>query len=659
MDEKDLARYRELSSFLKKANDSYYKESFSLISDAEFDEKLQELESLEKKYPELKTKESLTEVIGDDLKNDFPKLKHQSPMLSISNAFNGEDVEAFVRSVQNQSEETVEWVCERKIDGVSLSLIYVDAELKTAVTRGNGIEGDVVTLNAKTILDIPHKLKEKIPGILEVRGEVYMEKQAFLDFNEKMQLESKKTFQNPRNTVSGSLKLKDPIETQKRPLRFFAYSIVSETPSRTHSENLELLKSIGFTPNDYWLCKSLQEIMDIIHQVDAQRNALDYDIDGMVIKVNDLSFQNELGHTSKSPRWVIAYKFKAEQGITRVLSVEYQVGRTGALTPVANLEPVRLAGTTVKRATLHNFNEIQRLDLHILDYVYVEKSGEIIPKILRVAMDKRESLVQKIERPTLCPICNSTLQQEEIIIRCENLHCPAMKQSLLEHFVSREAMNIESLGPSLIAQLLNTNTISKISDLYRLSAQDLLALERMADKSVNNILSAIEKSKENSLEHFLHALGIRFVGRSTALNLAKYFKNIQSLMKASEEELKLVPDVGDKIAKSLFDFFQDQKEMEELKFLLELGLPSQFKGEIKTLFLGETVVITGTLPTLDRKQARQILEENGAKVSSSVSKKTSWILSGDEAGSKLSKALELGLPIHDEEWLLERLKTEK
>lgn len=659
MDEKDLARYRELSSFLKKANDSYYKESFSLISDAEFDEKLQELESLEKKYPELKTKESLTEVIGDDLKNDFPKLKHQSPMLSISNAFNGEDVEAFVRSVQNQSEETVEWVCERKIDGVSLSLIYVDAELKTAVTRGNGIEGDVVTLNAKTILDIPHKLKEKIPGILEVRGEVYMEKQAFLDFNEKMQLESKKTFQNPRNTVSGSLKLKDPIETQKRPLRFFAYSIVSETPSRTHSENLELLKSIGFTPNDYWLCKSLQEIMDIIHQVDAQRNALDYDIDGMVIKVNDLSIQNELGHTSKSPRWVIAYKFKAEQGITRVLSVEYQVGRTGALTPVANLEPVRLAGTTVKRATLHNFNEIQRLDLHILDYVYVEKSGEIIPKILRVAMDKRESLVQKIERPTLCPICNSTLQQEEIIIRCENLHCPAMKQSLLEHFVSREAMNIESLGPSLIAQLLNTNTISKISDLYRLSAQDLLALERMADKSVNNILSAIEKSKENSLEHFLHALGIRFVGRSTALNLAKYFKNIQSLMKASEEELKLVPDVGDKIAKSLFDFFQDQKEMEELKFLLELGLPSQFKGEIKTLFLGETVVITGTLPTLDRKQARQILEENGAKVSSSVSKKTSWILSGDEAGSKLSKALELGLPIHDEEWLLERLKTEK
>ena len=498
MDEKDLARYRELSSFLKKANDSYYKESFSLISDAEFDEKLQELESLEKKYPELKTKESLTEVIGDDLKNDFPKLKHQSPMLSISNAFNGEDVEAFVRSVQNQSEETVEWVCERKIDGVSLSLIYVDAELKTAVTRGNGIEGDVVTLNAKTILDIPHKLKEKIPGILEVRGEVYMEKQAFLDFNEKMQLESKKTFQNPRNTVSGSLKLKDPIETQKRPLRFFAYSIVSETPSRTHSENLELLKSIGFTPNDYWLCKSLQEIMDIIHQVDAQRNALDYDIDGMVIKVNDLSFQNELGHTSKSPRWVIAYKFKAEQGITRVLSVEYQVGRTGALTPVANLEPVRLAGTTVKRATLHNFNEIQRLDLHILDYVYVEKSGEIIPKILRVAMDKRETLVQRIERPTLCPICKSTLEQEEIIIRCENLHCPAMKQSLLEHFVSREAMNIESLGPSLIAQLLNTNTISKISDLYRLTAQDLLALERMADKSVNNILSAIEKSKENS-----------------------------------------------------------------------------------------------------------------------------------------------------------------
>lgn len=656
----DFLRYQELCQKLNEASKLYYENAFSPMSDEEFDMGMKELEVLEKLHPEWKTASSPVHKVGSDLTNDFPKVNHQVPMLSIANAYNAEEMDDFIRSAIQNSDTQIEWVCERKIDGVSLSVIYENGVLKQAVTRGNGVQGDEVTLNALTINDIPKQLKGAPQGLLEVRGEVYMEREAFLALNERFYTEGKKTFQNPRNTVAGSLKLKDPKECAARPLRYIAYFITQDIGTQTHSQNLEQLKKYGFISNDYWLSNNSEGVMKIADQIYFGRESLAFDIDGMVVKVNSLRVQEELGSTAKSPRWVIAYKFKAERESTQVLSVEFQVGRTGAITPVANLKPVWLGGTTVKRATLHNFDEIGRLDLHIGDFVLVEKSGEIIPKIIQVEKEKRLPTIETIEKPTHCPVCASPLRQdeEEVVIRCENLHCPAMKQSLLEHFVSREAMNIDNLGPSLIAQLLASGKVKNIPDLYRLTKEDLLELERMADKSADNVITAIAKSKENSLEHFLHGLGIRFIGRTSARNIARHFKNLDAIIQASIEDLKTVPDVGERMAQSLYQFFHQERELAEVLELKALGLPTEFKGSVKNLFQGQTIVITGTLPTLGRNEARQMIEEYGGKVSSSVSKKTSWVLFGADAGSKLTKAEELNIPLHDEAWLLEAIEKE-
>lgn len=656
----DFLRYQELCQKLSEASKLYYENAFSPMSDEEFDMGMKELEVLEKLHPEWKTASSPVHKVGSDLTNDFPKVTHQVPMLSIANAYNAEEMDDFIRSATQNSDTQIEWVCERKIDGVSLSVIYENGVLKQAVTRGNGVQGDEVTLNALTINDIPKQLKGAPQGLLEVRGEVYMEREAFLALNERFYTEGKKTFQNPRNTVAGSLKLKDPKECAARPLRYIAYFITQDIGTQTHSQNLEQLKKYGFISNDYWLSNNSEGVMKIADQIYFGRESLAFDIDGMVVKVNSLRVQEELGSTAKSPRWVIAYKFKAERESTQVLSVEFQVGRTGAITPVANLKPVWLGGTTVKRATLHNFDEIGRLDLHIGDFVLVEKSGEIIPKIIQVEKEKRLPTIETIEKPTHCPVCASPLRQdeEEVVIRCENLHCPAMKQSLLEHFVSREAMNIDNLGPSLIAQLLASGKVKNIPDLYRLTKEDLLELERMADKSADNVITAIAKSKENSLEHFLHGLGIRFIGRTSARNIARHFKNLDAIIQASIEDLKTVPDVGERMAQSLYQFFHQERELAEVLELKALGLPTEFKGSVKNLFQGQTIVITGTLPTLGRNEARQMIEEFGGKVSSSVSKKTSWVLFGADAGSKLTKAEELNIPLHDETWLLEAIRKE-
>lgn len=656
----DFLRYQELCQKLSEASKLYYENAFSPMSDEEFDMGMKELEVLEKLHPEWKTASSPVHKVGSDLTNDFPKVTHQVPMLSIANAYNAEEMDDFIRSATQNSDTQIEWVCERKIDGVSLSVIYENGVLKQAVTRGNGVQGDEVTLNALTINDIPKQLKGAPQGLLEVRGEVYMEREAFLALNERFYTEGKKTFQNPRNTVAGSLKLKDPKECAARPLRYIAYFITQDIGTQTHSQNLEQLKKYGFISNDYWLSNNSESVMKIADQIYSGRESLAFDIDGMVVKVNSLRVQEKLGSTAKSPRWVIAYKFKAERESTQVLSVEFQVGRTGAITPVANLKPVWLGGTTVKRATLHNFDEIGRLDLHIGDFVLVEKSGEIIPKIIQVEKEKRLPTIETIEKPTHCPVCASPLRQdeEEVVIRCENLHCPAMKQSLLEHFVSREAMNIDNLGPSLIAQLLASGKVKNIPDLYRLTKEDLLELERMADKSADNVITAIAKSKENSLEHFLHGLGIRFIGRTSARNIARHFKNLDAIIQASIEDLKTVPDVGERMAQSLYQFFHQERELAEVLELKALGLPTEFKGSVKNLFQGQTIVITGTLPTLGRNEARQMIEEFGGKVSSSVSKKTSWVLFGADAGSKLTKAEELNIPLHDETWLLEAIRKE-
>ena len=709
MDQKefDRSRYFELKKQLEEASRLYYKDGFSPMSDQDFDFGLKEMEALEAKYPELGGANSLTKKVGSDLTNDFAKVTHAVPMLSIANVYSEEEMREFVRAAEdgiaalndvtphsvagavdtnseNRSRNTVrddnstvtlegqrpdrvhkKWICERKIDGVSLSVIYENGRLKQAVTRGDGVQGDDVTLNALTIADIPEyfdakKLKidpSEIPqGTFEVRGEVYMEREAFERLNEQFILENKKTFQNCRNTVSGSLKLKSVAECKTRPMRFFAYHI-PQSNNATHEENLKLLKRLGFHTNDYWTADTVDEIMAISEKIGASRDSLPFDIDGMVVKLNDLQQQRELGSTSKSPRWAIAYKFKAERAYTPLLSVEFQVGRTGAVTPVANLAPVRLAGTTVKRATLHNFDEVARLDLHYGDTVGVEKGGEIIPKITDVKRELRPEGAKPVIAPEKCPVCGEPLTHidGEVILRCENMHCQAQVQCLFEHFVSREAMNIENLGPALIASLLATGKIKRIPDLYRLTLEDLESQERMAKKSAKNVYDAIQASKQKSLENLLHGLGIRFVGRTSARNIAKHFRTLEKIRTATVEELQNVTDVGERIGKSVYDFFHTPLYTNEIDELVALGLPTEFKGIVKTLFQGQTAVITGTLPNMDRDEARKLIEENGGKVSGSVSKKTSWVLAGEAAGSKLTKANELGIPVHDEAWLVAQI----
>ncbi|MBQ3777991.1 MAG: NAD-dependent DNA ligase LigA, partial [Fibrobacter sp.] len=685
----DRTRYFELKKQLEEASRLYYKDGVSPMSDQDFDFGLKEMEALEAKYPELRGKGSLTQKVGSDLTNDFAKVAHAVPMLSIANVYSEEEMREFVKAAEEgiasletsldpsriraqddekdsaQGEKRATWICERKIDGVSLSVVYENGRLKQAATRGDGAQGDDVTLNALTIADIPEyfdakKLKidpSEIPqGTFEVRGEVYMEREAFERLNEQFILENKKTFQNCRNTVSGSLKLKSVAECKTRPMRFFAYHI-PQSNNKTHEENLKQLKRLGFHTNDYWTADTVDEIMAISEKIGASRDSLPFDIDGMVVKLNDLQQQRELGSTSKSPRWAIAYKFKAERAYTPLLSVEFQVGRTGAVTPVANLAPVRLAGTTVKRATLHNFDEVARLDLHYGDTVGVEKGGEIIPKITDVKRELRPAGASPVVAPEKCPECGEPLTHidGEVILRCENLHCKAQVQCLFEHFVSREAMNIENLGPALIASLLSTGKIKRIPDLYRLTLEDLESQERMAKKSAKNVFDAIEASKQKSLENLLHGLGIRFVGRTSARNIAKHFRTLEKIRTATVEELQNVTDVGERIGKSVYEFFHTPLYTNEIDELVALGLPTEFKGVVKTLFQGQTAVITGTLPNMDRDEARKLIEENGGKVSGSVSKKTSWVLAGEAAGSKLTKANELGIPVHDEAWLMAQI----
>ena len=675
----DRTRYFELKKQLEEASRLYYKDGISPMSDQDFDFGLKEMEALEAKYPELRGKDSLTQRVGSDLTNDFAKVTHAVPMLSIANVYSAEEMAEFVKAAEDGIQEidasalrgtgenraAKKWICERKIDGVSLSIVYENGRLKQAATRGDGAQGDDVTLNALTIADIPETLDAKklkidpseIPqGTFEVRGEVYMEREAFERLNEQFVLEGKKIFQNPRNTVSGSLKLKSVAECKTRPMRFFAYHI-PQSNNATHEETLQQLKKLGFNTNEFWKADTVDEIMKISEQIGASRDSLPFEIDGMVVKLNDLAMQRELGTTSKSPRWAIAYKFKAERAYTPLLSVEFQVGRTGAVTPVANLAPVRLAGTTVKRATLHNFDEVARLDLHFGDTVGVEKGGEIIPKITDVKKELRPVGALPVTAPTNCPVCGEPLTHidGEVILRCENMHCQAQVQCLFEHFVSREAMNIENLGPALIASLIATGKIKRIPDLYRLTIEDLESQERMAKKSAKNVYDAIAASKERSLENLLHGLGIRFVGRTSARNLAKHFRTLDKIRTATVEDLQNVNDVGERIGKSVYDFFHTERYTQEIDELVELGCPTEFKGVVKTLFQGQTAVITGTLPNMDRDEARKLIEENGGKVSGSVSKKTSWVLAGEAAGSKLTKANELGIPVHDEAWLLEQI----
>jgi len=648
-------RIKELTQKLREANHLYYEGKTTLFSDIEFDTTLKELEALEKEYPELKQADSPTQTVGKETSGDFMRVAHKTPMLSIANTYSETEVLDWERQLSNLISDKIEYACEIKIDGVSMSLLYKDGKLVRGLTRGDGEAGDDVTSNIKTIKDIPHILKNAPNGELEVRGEVYMEHRAFEKLNEEMISLGKTPYANPRNTAAGSLKLKDPKETEKRELRFFAYQIPSNSNSQFHSQNLDLLKNLGFRVFEYFVKDSVQGIFEARDYFDNLRKTLPFDIDGMVVKVNSIFQQQEAGRNTKAPRWAIAYKFKAERVYSELLSIDVQVGRTGKITPVANLKPVQLGGTTVKRATLHNFDEIKRLDLRIGDFAGIEKGGEIIPKIVEVQIEKRPPNAEPVNEPEFCPVCGEKLQKEDVDLRCENLQCKAQLLGFLEYFVSRKVMEIENLGEALLEVLLNKGLIKDVWDIYYLKKEQLSALDKMGERSAQVVLEGIEKSKSNSLERLIAGFGIRHLGVNGAKILAKHFKNLDAVAKAEKKELENINGIGEIIAESVYDFFHSNLCEEWVKKIKEIGINTEYKGVSGTLFAGQTVVLTGTLPTLDREEAKAILEANGAKVTSSVSKKTSWVLAGENAGSKLENAKSLGIPVYGEEWFREKI----
>jgi len=648
-------RIKELTLKLSEANRLYYEGKTTLFSDIEFDATLKELEALEKEYPELKSEDSPTQTVGKETSGDFMRIAHKIPMLSITNTYSETEVLDWERQLHTLISDKIEYACEIKIDGVSMSLLYKDGKLVRGLTRGDGEAGDDVTSNIKTIKDIPHILKNAPIGELEVRGEIYMEHSAFEKLNEEMISLGKTPYANPRNTAAGSLKLKDPKETEKRELRFFAYQIPSNSNSQLHSQNLDLLNNLGFRVFEYFVKDSVQGIFEARDYFDNLRKTLPFDIDGMVVKVNSIFQQQEAGRNTKAPRWAIAYKFKAERVYSELLSIDVQVGRTGKITPVANLKPVQLGGTTVKRATLHNFDEIKRLDLRIGDFAGIEKGGEIIPKIVEVQIEKRPPNTEPVKEPEFCPVCGEKLQKEDVDLRCENLQCKAQLLGFLEYFVSRKVMEIENLGEALLEVLLNEGLIKDVWDIYYLKKEQLSALDKMGERSAQVVLEGIEKSKSNSLERLIAGFGIRHLGVNGAKILAKHFKNLDAVAKAEKKELENINGIGEIIAESVHNFFHSNLCEEWVKKIKEIGINTEYKGVSGTLFAGQTVVLTGTLPTLDREEAKAILEANGAKVTSSVSKKTSWVLAGENAGSKLENAKELKIPIYDEEWFKEKI----
>jgi DNA ligase (NAD+) len=647
----------ELRTVLKDANNAYYKNGHSPMPDEEFDRLTKELAELESQFPEWAETDSPTVEVGSDLTPGFRKVEHRFPMLSIQNTYSEAEVADWHRQVTDKiSVEELEYVVELKIDGVALSLVYEDRTLQQAVTRGDGQTGDDVTHNVKTIRTIPHSLPSDYPaGRFEVRGEVYMTREHFDSFNEYSQLNFGKTMQNPRNTASGSLKLKDPKETALRKLDFFAYAILLDKSEGTHWDNLELLKRAGFQVNQYRArVRSVAEVMTTTASWLKIRDELPYNIDGAVVKVNSLRQQVTLGRTSKSPKWVIAYKYKTEAMETVLESVSFQIGRTGAVTPVAHLTPVLLGGTLVKRATLHNFDEIKRLGLKIKDHVIVEKGGEIIPKVVSVLLIKRPSDAVDIDPPTVCPVCGLDLAKtsEEVALRCENLQCPAQVTRSILHFVSRQAMNIENIGPALVDALLSVKLIQSSADLYDLKQADLENLDRMGEKSAVGVIEAIEKSKTRGLDRVLFGLGIRFIGRTSATMLARHFKNLPALQSATQADLVAIHEIGDRMAESLVQFFHNPSTLETLAKLEKAGVSLAYEGAEGTSELaGKTFVLTGTLPSLSREEAKELIEKAGGKTTDSVSKKTSFVLAGDAAGSKLEKAQKLGVKVISEEEL--------
>jgi DNA ligase (NAD+) len=661
-------RIEALSAELKKHSYEYYVLAMPSLSDFEFDKLLEDLTALETQFPELIDPDSPTQNVGGFITKEFQTVKHRWPMLSLGNTYNEQELLDFDQRIKKAIGDNFEYVCELKFDGLSMSLTYENGHLARAVTRGDGTEGEEVTNNVKTIRSIPKRLhKGHYPDEFEIRGEVFMHLKAFDRLNEERIENGEPPYANPRNFASGTIKLQDSAEVAKRPLDSFIYFLYTEKRLfATHWESLEAVKSWGFPVNsESRLCSNIEEVLKFIGDWESKRFNLSYDIDGIVIKVNSYAQQDELGFTAKSPRWAIAYKYKAQQVETELLSVSYQVGRTGAVTPVANLKPILLAGTTVKRATLHNANEIVRLDLHEGDSVYVEKGGEIIPKIISVNLDKRKPGAAPIHYITNCPVCGTALERKEgeAAFYCPNDEgCAPQIVGKMQHFTGRKVMDIDGLGDETIETLYEKGFIRHISDIYELhtKADQLKTMERFGEKSINNMLDGIEKSKQMPFDRVLFGLGIRYVGATVAKKLAAYFKSIDNIMAASFEELTAVEEIGDRIARSLIEYFENPQHRDEIEKLKERGL--QFVAEEKEVILaseklsGKSFIISGTF-TRSRDELKDIIEQNGGKILSSISAKLDYLVAGDNMGpAKLEKATKLNIPIISDEELMAMLR---
>ena len=664
-----------LSKLLEQHNYNYYVLDNPTISDYDFDQLLEELMALEKQFPEFLSPNSPSQRVGGQITKEFKSVKHQYAMLSLSNSYNQEDLLDFDRRVREGLgitaigglfDEGIDYVCELKFDGLSISLIYENGKLTQAITRGDGVQGDDVTTNAKTIKSIPLQLKGNYPEKFEIRGEVFMPRPVFDAINKEREEIGDALMANPRNAASGSMKMQDSAQTAKRKLDCFLYYVLGENlPHQSHFDNMHAAKSWGFKiSEDAKLCSGINEVINFINHWDKERFKLPYDIDGIVIKVNSYNQQQNLGFTAKSPRWAIAYKFKAEQVSTELLSIAYQVGRTGAITPVANLQPVQLGGTTVKRASLHNADIIEKLDVRLGDMVFVEKGGEIIPKIIGVDLSKRKADSQPTHYIKQCPECNTELQRNEGEANhfCPNENeCPPQMIGKMEHFVSRKAMNIDSLGGETIVQLFKAGLVKNIADLYDLKKEQLLPLERLAEKSANNLIEGLDASKQVPFERVLYAIGIRHVGETTAKKIAKKVKTLDVLIHSTKEELLTIDEVGEIIAISLHDFFSNEKNktiIEKLKaagLQFELSEEQQQGGSDKLKDL--TFVISGVFAKHSRDQYKEMIELHGGKNSGSISKKTSFVLAGDNMGpEKLKKAESLGVKMINEDEFLEMLE---
>ncbi len=668
--EEAKAKIEQLSAELHRHNFLYYQQSSPEISDRAFDLLLEELIQLEKQYPEFISENSPSQRVGGSITKSFKSVMHKYPMLSLGNTYSEQDLLDFDQRIQKTLETNYEYVCELKFDGLAIGLTYVNGQLKQAVTRGDGTKGDDVTNNVKTIQSVPLILPNgDYPAEFEIRGEIFMHRDTFDKLNKEREEIGEQTYANPRNFASGTLKMQDSSEVAKRNLDCYLYFLQSDDLNfETHYQSLSAAKKWGFKVSDtFKLCKNIQEVFDFIKYWDEHRHELSFDIDGIVIKINSYDQQEELGFTAKSPRWAISYKFKAAEVETKLLSVSYQVGRTGAITPVANLEPVLLAGTIVKRATLHNADQIEKLGLHENDVVKVEKGGEIIPKIIEVNLSKREANSKAIEYITDCPECGSTLIRKEGEAQhyCPNEdHCKPQIIGKMQHFTSRKAMNIDSLGDETIEQLYQQELVKGIDDIYRLKEKELqlLQLERFGSKSVMNLLQGIEKSKEVPFEKVLFALGIRYVGETVAKKLAYAFKTIDALMKANFEELIAVDEIGERIAQSIIAYFSKDEHIELINFLKAEGL--QFEAEIKEIILegdqlkDKTFLISGVFEKFSREELKEKIEKNGGKMVSSISAKLNYLVAGANMGpSKLQKAQSLNIPIITDEELLKMIES--